>query len=102
MPVVTVRSCKEGIFVDPHEPLEAACERARKIAQPTRTPLIEIDGYSSRQDGVHHQPMAEELAAQLQELFAQDPGVRMDERKGGIVAYKADVVQVHRDALEFA
>jgi hypothetical protein len=49
---------------------------------------------------VHHQAMAEALVRGAQHALAQQSALRVHDREGGVIAYRADVAEVIRQALE--
>ena len=63
-------------------------------------PVVEVDGNAAGDDPIHHQPMAEQLAADPQDLLAQQSAMGVQQREGGVVGDEADVVDVVGDSLE--
>ncbi len=89
-----------GVVVQPDQPRQAPPQLGKQVAQRGHALGAQIGGDPADHDPIAHQPVPEAGIRGTQHALAQNAGMGVHQREGGIVADRADVAQVVGDPLE--
>ena len=92
---------RRGIVVKLDQARKPLADLPQQFADAGHAVAIEIGSDTAGHDPIHHQPMTECIVRRPQHMLAQNPAMRVHQRKRRVVADRADIAEMVRQPLQF-